>query len=203
MSNHECALHWSYVRFHLEFRCLSETWHLGTEKAKTMKRMGLNYQSKMKVVAQDLDWLSVYMTYIQLSLLGINAIVVQENREIPDERGNMRMINFYGLINYKGEMKLPSDKITAIFSSTENNERTYFCGNDEQQVDVIRFWREHNLGEINYSEKENQTVNSVTNNVNTVDQQNTVEKNIVNSTNDTNTAQPQSIMNQAVPVIQN
>lgn len=25
--------------FHLEFRCLSETWHLGTEKAKTMKRM--------------------------------------------------------------------------------------------------------------------------------------------------------------------
>jgi len=139
----------------------------------------------------------------------INAIVVQENREIPDERGNMRMINFYGLINYKGEMKLPSDKITAIFSSTENNERTYFCGNDEQQVDVIRFWREHNLGEINYSEKENQTVNSVTNNVNTVDQQNTidqqntVEQNTVNSTNDTNTAQPQSIMNQAVPVIQN
>jgi hypothetical protein len=128
----------------------------------------------------------------------INAIVVQENREIPDERGNKTMINFYGLINYKGEMKLPSDKITAIFSSTENNERTYFCGNDEQQVDVIRFWREHNLGEINYSEKENQTVNSVTNNVNTVDQQNTV-----NSTNDTNTAQPQSIMNQAVPVIQN
>ena len=45
--------------------------------AKTMKRMGLNYQSKMKVVAQDLDWLSVYMTYIQLSLLGIDAIVVQ------------------------------------------------------------------------------------------------------------------------------
>ena len=133
----------------------------------------------------------------------INAIVVQVNKEIPDERGNMKLTYFYGLIDYKAEMKIQPDKITAIFSSTENNKRTYWCGNDAQQIDVIQYWRMNNLGDINYSEIENPTVNSVTNSVNTVDQQNTVDTNIVNSTNDTNTAQPQSLMNQAVPVIQN
>lgn len=33
----------------------------------------------MKVVAQDLDWKGVYMTYVQLSMLGIDAAVVQGN----------------------------------------------------------------------------------------------------------------------------
>lgn len=28
-------------------------------------------------ICQDLDWLAVYMTYIQISLLGINGIVAQ------------------------------------------------------------------------------------------------------------------------------
>lgn len=45
--------------------------------AKILKENGVNYQRKMKVVAQDLDWKTVYMTYAQLSLLGIKAIVVQ------------------------------------------------------------------------------------------------------------------------------
>lgn len=38
---------------------------------------GINYQRCMRVVAQDLDWKGVYMTYVQLSLYGIDAIVVQ------------------------------------------------------------------------------------------------------------------------------
>ena len=37
----------------------------------------LNPQRALKVVAQDLDWKGVYMTYLQLSLLGIRAKVVQ------------------------------------------------------------------------------------------------------------------------------
>lgn len=45
--------------------------------AKSLKEKGINYQRKMRVVAQDLDWRSVYMCYCQLSLLGINATVVQ------------------------------------------------------------------------------------------------------------------------------
>lgn len=45
--------------------------------AKELFDSGINYQNCMKVVAQDLNILCVYMTYIQLSLMGINAIVVQ------------------------------------------------------------------------------------------------------------------------------
>lgn len=45
--------------------------------ARVLKERGLNYQRCMKVFAQDLDWKGVYMTYVQLSLLGIRAVVVQ------------------------------------------------------------------------------------------------------------------------------
>jgi hypothetical protein len=42
-----------------------------------LKDKGINYQRAMRVTAQDLDWLAVYMTYIQLSFMGINAVVIQ------------------------------------------------------------------------------------------------------------------------------
>jgi len=45
--------------------------------ADVLKKRGINYQKMMRVVAQDLDWRCVYMTFISLSLLGIDAIVVQ------------------------------------------------------------------------------------------------------------------------------
>lgn len=44
-----------------------------------MKDRGFNYQKCMKVTAQDLDWRSVYMAYVQFSLLGIDAEIVQGN----------------------------------------------------------------------------------------------------------------------------
>lgn len=44
-----------------------------------LQSRGLNYQNCMKVVVQDLDWLCVYMSYVQLSLMGIDAEVVQGN----------------------------------------------------------------------------------------------------------------------------
>lgn len=47
--------------------------------AKTLKDRGISYQNVLKVVAQDLDWKAVYMCYVQLSLLGIDAVVVQGN----------------------------------------------------------------------------------------------------------------------------
>ena len=37
--------------------------------AKYLKERGINYQKKLKVVGQDLDWLAVYMSYIQLYCL--------------------------------------------------------------------------------------------------------------------------------------
>lgn len=47
--------------------------------ASALKKRGIDYQRKMHVVAQDLDWKGVYMCYLQLSLLGINAVCVQGN----------------------------------------------------------------------------------------------------------------------------
>lgn len=45
--------------------------------AAALKKRGFNYQKDLEVVAQDLDWKSVYMCYLQLSLLGVRAICVQ------------------------------------------------------------------------------------------------------------------------------
>lgn len=47
--------------------------------ALALKEKGIDYQRKMHVVAQDLDWKGVYMCYLQLSLLGIKAVCVQGN----------------------------------------------------------------------------------------------------------------------------
>jgi type I restriction-modification system DNA methylase subunit len=45
--------------------------------ARVLQQRGINYQRRLEVVAQDLDWRCVYMCYVQLSLLGIRALVVQ------------------------------------------------------------------------------------------------------------------------------
>ncbi len=45
--------------------------------ARVLRQRGINYQRRLEVVAQDLDWRCVYMCYVQLSLLGIRALVVQ------------------------------------------------------------------------------------------------------------------------------
>ena len=45
--------------------------------AAALKEKKIDYQRKMEVVAQDLDWKGVYMCYLQLSLLGIRAVCVQ------------------------------------------------------------------------------------------------------------------------------
>ena len=42
-----------------------------------LRDKGINYQQRLRVVAQDLDWKAVYMCYVQLSLMGIRATVVQ------------------------------------------------------------------------------------------------------------------------------
>ena len=44
-----------------------------------LKDKGYNYQTQVNVTAQDLDYKAVYMSYVQFSLLGIPAIVVQGN----------------------------------------------------------------------------------------------------------------------------
>lgn len=42
-----------------------------------LKEMGVNYQNSLKVIAQDLDYKAVYMSYVQFAILGIPAVVFQ------------------------------------------------------------------------------------------------------------------------------
>lgn len=45
--------------------------------AETMKDQDINYQEKLRVICNDLDYDVVKMAYIQLSLLGIDAVIMQ------------------------------------------------------------------------------------------------------------------------------
>lgn len=45
--------------------------------AQVLKEENIDYQKRLHVTAKDLDWNGVYMTYVQLSLLGIKARVEQ------------------------------------------------------------------------------------------------------------------------------
>jgi type I restriction-modification system DNA methylase subunit len=60
--------------------------------AASPQEKGINFQTHMDVVAQDIDWKGVCMCYTQLSLLGISAVVVQGdtlmNPYIPGEGDN-------------------------------------------------------------------------------------------------------------------
>ena len=59
------------------------------EIVRELQKRGIDYSRHICVTAQDLDWRCVYMTYIQLSLLDINAVVAQGDCiEEPFEEGN-------------------------------------------------------------------------------------------------------------------
>lgn len=47
--------------------------------AEVMKKMDMNFQTQLKVICNDIDYDVVKMCYIQLSLLGIDAVVMQGN----------------------------------------------------------------------------------------------------------------------------
>lgn len=53
---------------------------------KAMLEESINYQKHMLVVAQDLDIRAVFMSYIQLSLAGVPAIVIHGNSLLVEER---------------------------------------------------------------------------------------------------------------------
>lgn len=52
--------------------------------AKIMLDKGINYQEKLKVIAQDLDYKCVFMSYVQFSISGINACVIQGDTLMGD-----------------------------------------------------------------------------------------------------------------------
>lgn len=61
--------------------------------AQILKEHGIDYQKRLHIVAQDLDWNGVYMTYIQLSLLGIKAVVKQgDTLRDPNHKDEKRIL---------------------------------------------------------------------------------------------------------------
>lgn len=59
-----------------------------------LKDKGYNYQTQVNVTAQDLDYKAVYMSYVQFSLLGIPAIVVQGNTLSESYNGELNENTF-------------------------------------------------------------------------------------------------------------
>ena len=57
--------------------------------AKVLAEQDINYQKKLEVIAQDIDYRCVHMCYVQLSLLGIKATVIRQNtltlEEVPED----------------------------------------------------------------------------------------------------------------------
>lgn len=53
--------------------------------AKALEELGYEYREKLNVIAQDLDFKCVYMAYVQFSLCGINAVVIQGNTLLGEE----------------------------------------------------------------------------------------------------------------------
>jgi hypothetical protein len=58
--------------------------------AEAMKAEGVNYQQALHVTAVDVDLKCVHMTYLQLALLGVPAIVVHGNSLSLEERSRWR-----------------------------------------------------------------------------------------------------------------
>ena len=53
--------------------------------AGAMKRHKIDYQTKMRAVATDIDLKCVHMAYIQLSLYGIPAVIIHGNTLTVEE----------------------------------------------------------------------------------------------------------------------
>lgn len=63
--------------------------------AKVLQNKGIDYQRNMKVVAQDLDERCVSMCHLQLSLYGINAIVVRGSTLTDPYTDHTRKIDIF------------------------------------------------------------------------------------------------------------
>jgi len=80
----------------MEPTCGSGVMILGLAKA--LKNRGINYQEDVLIYANDIDVTCTYMTYIQLSLYGISAIVSCGNGLTGEERFRMETPMYF--INY-------------------------------------------------------------------------------------------------------
>ena len=69
--------------------------------AKVINDRGGNAQKQLRITAQDIDWNSIYMAYIQLSLNGLDALCIQGNTlkdEYFDEEHALRTPRNRGML---------------------------------------------------------------------------------------------------------
>lgn len=97
--------------------------------ANILKRHGYNYQNQMVVIAQDIDIKSVYMSYIQFSLLGIPAKVIHGNTltvELYEEWNTpFYVLNLWDYRLRKGKKK-QKEKEAMELSIENNGQLTFF-----------------------------------------------------------------------------
>ena len=97
--------------------------------ANVLKKHGYNYQKQMVAITQDIDIKSVYMSYIQLSLLGIPAKVMHANT-LTLEVYEIWDTPFYvlGMWNYRlmKDREKQSKGQAIRFKTEENGQLTIF-----------------------------------------------------------------------------
>lgn len=91
--------------------------------AEVLHRRGVNFQRCMRAEAQDLDWKAVYMCYVQLSLLGINAVVVQgDTLAEPYTGGNYPQRRVFRTPNNMGLLLFGSGNVGNAADSKQETE---------------------------------------------------------------------------------
>lgn len=81
---------------------------------KAFQALGLNYQTQLHVTATDVDEKAVHMAYIQLSLLGVPAVVIHGNTLTQERYGAWYTpLHVYGLWSQKlARVRRQEDKPT-------------------------------------------------------------------------------------------
>lgn len=83
--------------------------------AKTLKKRNINYQNSLLVEATDISDVCVYMTYIQLALYGIPAVVCCGNALTKEVRFKMEtplfFLNYYKFRSFYMHEKAEKDTV--------------------------------------------------------------------------------------------
>lgn len=81
--------------------------------------LGINYQRRMHITAVDVDIKAVHMTYVQLSLLGVPAVVVHGNTLMLEERSHwFTPMHMLGLWGAKLRRRAPAEAPPAVRAPT-------------------------------------------------------------------------------------
>lgn len=107
--------------------------------AETMRIDKRNYQTDLKVVCNDLDYDAVRMCYVQLSLLGIDAIVEQRNTLAPLDvpPGEIWFTPMHLLNIHRDKQTQTNDKTKRMLQAIRELESLEKPVNDEKELVTV------------------------------------------------------------------